>query len=64
MQRAIIHAEGVFHGGSGGAGGFIHAEGVRIGFPSSVPKAAPKSGPTVLARCVRVCGGDTGSNLG
>jgi hypothetical protein len=38
MQRAIIHAEGVFFGGNGGAGGFIHAEGVRVGFPSSVPK--------------------------
>src|SRR6266700_7179892 len=32
MQRAIIYAEGVFLGGSGGGGGFIHAEGVWVGF--------------------------------
>jgi len=44
MQRAIIHAEGVFLGGSGGAGGFIHAEGVRVGFHHPCPRPHRRAG--------------------
>jgi hypothetical protein len=33
ILRLIIHAEGVFFGGGGGAGSIIHAAGVRFEFP-------------------------------
>ena len=36
---AIIHAEGVFLWGVKRVGSIIHAEGVRVGVPSSAPKA-------------------------